>query len=298
MRFFAFGGRISMDIKKTIENDLNTLASEFLNSLEYKINKKQSGFIQLLKLKHWLIEDKPRKVSFSENFCVPNEYENGLRNLIEKIKNGSDGLYRHQSRGLFNGNAKDSMFYDFGIHHLHLGITIDLKHKKMIEGTKDVAFVYINNEEVFFISLMGHGEWHLQNNLRILHKESPDLIQHRKVIGINGDDLTDEEILRCRKLGVNYLINIDGVAYKSESIFNSNGIIEYLIFSDRLHSTIENIVIEQLVNFQKEFNIIESTRIDMSLIDIDFNSFNNFKFKLNYNDNSIIYHVDISEIKN
>ena len=149
MRFFAFGARISMDIKKTIENDLNTLASEFLNSLEYKINKKQSSFIQLLKLKHWLIEDKPRKVSFSENFCVPNEYENGLRNLIEKIKNGSEGLYRHQSRGLFNGNAKDSMFYDFGIHHLHLGITIDLKHKKMIEGTKDVAFVYINNEPEF-----------------------------------------------------------------------------------------------------------------------------------------------------
>lgn len=287
-----------MDIKKTIENDLNTLAAEFLHSLEYKIDINKGGFDQLLKLKHWIIEDRVRNVSFAQNFCVPQKYEEGLEILLNKIKKGCGDIFRYQSRGLFNGNAKDSMFYDFGIHHLHLGITTDLKHKKMIEGTKDVAFVYINNEEVFFISLMGHGEWHLQNNLRILHKESPDLIQHRKVVGINGDDLTDEEILRCRKLGVNYLINIDRVTYKSESIVNFNGIAETVIFSHRLHSTIENIVVEQLDNFQKEFNIIESTRIDMSLIDIDFNSFNNFKFKLNYNDNSIIYHVDISELKN
>ena len=287
-----------MDIKKTIENDLNTLAAEFLHSLEYKIDINKGGFDQLLKLKHWIIEDRVRNVSFAQNFCVPQKYEEGLEILLNKIKKGCGDIFRYQSRGLFNGNAKDSMFYDFGIHHLHLGITTDLKHKKMIEGTKDVAFVYINNEEVFFISLMEHGEWHLQNNLRILHKERPDLIQHRKVIGINGDDLTDEEILRCRKLGVNYLINIDGVTYKSESIVNFNGIAETVIFSHRLHSTIENIVVEQLDNFQKEFNIIESTRIDMILIDIDFNSFNNFKFKLNYNDNSIIYHVDISELKN
>jgi hypothetical protein len=287
-----------VDIKKTIENDLNTLAAEFLHSLEYKIDINKGGFDQLLKLKHWIIEDRVRNVSFAQNFCVPQKYEEGLEILLNKIKKGCGDIFRYQSRGLFNGNAKDSMFYDFGIHHLHLGITTDLKHKKMIEGTKDVAFVYINNEEVFFISLMEHGEWHLQNNLRILHKERPDLIQHRKVIGINGDDLTDEEILRCRKLGVNYLINIDGVTYKSESIVNFNGIAETVIFSHRLHSTIENIVVEQLDNFQKEFNIIESTRIDMILIDIDFNSFNNFKFKLNYNDNSIIYHVDISELKN
>lgn len=278
-----------MDIKKTIENDLNTLASEFLNSLEYKINKKQSGFIQLLKLKHWLIEDKPRKVSFSKKFKLPPKYTEGFQLLSKKCESGTGGLFRHQSRKLFKGNAIDLMFCDFGIHHLHLGIEEDLKHKKMMQGTEEVVFAYLNEEEIFFIKIANHGEWHLKNNLEILHRERPDLIQHRKVIGINGDDLTDEEILRCRKLGVNYLINIDGVAYKSESIFNSNGIIEYLIFSDRLHSTIENIVIEQLVNFQKEFNIIESTRIDMSLIDIDFNSFNNFKFKLNYNDNSIIY---------
>lgn len=45
-----------MDIKKTIENDLNTLVVEFLHSLEYKIDINKGSFDQILKLKHWIIE--------------------------------------------------------------------------------------------------------------------------------------------------------------------------------------------------------------------------------------------------
>jgi len=69
MRFFVFGK--IMDIRKLVSKDLDELAKKFLKNIEYKISKNNGAFEQLLKLKHWLIEDKPRKISFAKDFSIP-----------------------------------------------------------------------------------------------------------------------------------------------------------------------------------------------------------------------------------
>lgn len=282
-----------MNIDKIIEKDLEHLALEFLIAIDYKVDKNKSCFMQVLKLKNWIIEDKPRKVTFAKDFVVSTDYKNGLNLLAKKFKSGSGRIFRHQSRGLFNGKAKDLMFYDFGIHHLHLGIGTDTKHPKMELGTKSVVFVYINNDEAFFIRSALHGEWHLQNSLKIIHQERPDLIKHRIIIDVQGDNLTDDEILKCRNLGCNYCLNIDGTSYMPENTFNSSGQIKEIIYKDYIFEKILSLVNISLNNFVLENKLTAHCRLAITILDFDFIHFKQFKFLLEYESKKVEFNVEI-----
>lgn len=114
-----------MSLKNIINHDLNYLAQSFLLGLGLKVDKKKDSFIQLLKLKHWLISDQPRLVSFSKSFSIPRGYDEGFKKLVGICESGIGGLFRYQSRGLYKGDFNDFMYLDFGIHHLHLGLNYE-----------------------------------------------------------------------------------------------------------------------------------------------------------------------------
>lgn len=277
MRFFV-SGKI-MDIRKLVSKDLDELATKFLKNIEYKISKNNSAFEQLLKLKHWFIEDKPRKISFAKDFSIPIENEAGFKLLIEKFIHGKGGIYQHQSRKLFNGNARDLMLYDFGIHHLHLGVYQDPKHKKMVKGTKTVIFAYINEEEIFFIRSAVHGEWHLQNSLEILDNERPDLISHRKVNGIQGSTLTDDEILFFRNKSINYFIKINDSTYCSESAFNFYGSIQVMMKYDDICLDVEKIINDEINKLKLSYPL-EDENLFIKITDFNFDNLQDFQFEI------------------
>lgn len=269
-----------MNLEKIIYRDINSLATDLLISLDYKVDKKNSSFLQLMNLNHLLIADIPRKISFSKKFKLPPKYEEGFQLLSKKCESGTGGLFQHQSRKLFKGNAIDLMFCDFGIHHLHLGVEEDLKHKRMMQGTEEVVFAYLNEEEIFFIKIANHGEWHLKNNLEILHRERPDLIQHRVVSGLIGENLKDEEILALRKNGYTYFLDIDGTCYMPEEIWGGKNIMKGHAYFIQLKYKIEKIIEEQIQSIPSIQKLIDNEDVDIKLSGLDFNKFKYFYFDL------------------
>ncbi len=241
-----------------------------------------------------MIQDKPRKVSFAKNFSIPIDHRIGLDLIINKIENGRGEIYRHQSRGLFNGNSKDLMFYDFGIHHLHLGIERDLKHKQMVNGTKKIVFVYINDDEAFFLKVDEHEKWHLKDFFKIIHRERPDLIRHRIIPVNEGDEYTDDEIKFIRKIGLNYSLKIDDVSYKSESIvsicgFNS----EIKIYSDYLKNKVEVKLHNCLVKFLSLSKDNEINFENIRITNFDFNAFQHFYLSTEVGSKTIKFKIKI-----
>lgn len=282
-----------MHLEEIIDRDLNSLATIFLKSVDYLINKNDSSFLQVMNFKFWSIKDSPRKISFAKNFKIPPEYEKGFELLFHKIESGTGELFQHQSRKLFKGNAVDLMLYDFGIHHLHLGIKKDLKHKKMIQGTSDVVFTYINKTEIFFIKMSVHGEWHLQKNLKIIHRERPDLIQHRVIKGVMGNVFKDEEILNLRRNGYSYFLEIDKICYMPENYLASKNSVSNLMYFIQLKFKLKKIIEKQILIVQAENNFFDSCKICVKLTELDFYKFEYCSFELIINNEIKSYKVQI-----
>lgn len=283
-----------MDIKGLVERDLDDLASKYLQGINFKITKEKSPFEQLLKFKHWIIEDRPRKISFSQSFLIPPQYKTGLDLIVHKIENGIGEIYRHQSRRLFNGNGNDPMLCDFGIHHLHLGTEDDPKHQQMINGTEKLVFVYINDEEAFFIKVDEHEKWHLQDFLKIIHCERPDLIRHRIIPTEEGDEYTDDEIKSIRRMGFNYILKIEGQSYKSESLVTLSGFnSEITIYSYYLRDKVEVELHNCLIKF---FNYSKDDEVNFKNIritDFDFILFKYFRVSTEVGTKTIKFKIKI-----
>ena len=262
MRFFAFWGDL-LDLKKIIDHDLNVISSKYLESIKFKIDKNSCGFYQFLKFKHSIIYDFPRKVSYSKNFTVPLKYTTAFEKLVFLCEKGNGDLYRYQSRKLFSGRSlPDMMYLDFGVHHLHLGL--NLNKNGMITGTEDVAFVYINDEEIFFIRIAPHQEWHLKKTIEIIASERPDLLVHRLSLGIEGDDISDMEIKCLREKGINYILKIGDNSYKSENVFNSYGSIDITTFEDYLKDKIA----ASIRNFFNDLVRKQDVPLDFSAVEL------------------------------
>ncbi|OTG99787.1 MULTISPECIES: hypothetical protein [Acinetobacter] len=282
-----------MSLNEIIDRDLNKLSTFFLDSLDYKVNKNNNSFLQLMNLKHWFIADKSRKISFAKDFRLPLEYEDGFKILLNKCKSGTGGIYQHQSRKLFKGNTIDLMLCDFGIHHLHLGVKEDSNHKRMVQGTADVVFVYVNDDEIFFIKVAGHGEWHLKNSLEIIHRERPDLIKHRIIRGIKGNSFKDEEILALRSKGYAYFIKIGTVCYMPEQIWAGKNLVKGLAYFIQLKLKIEQIIERQIKIVCSEQNLSNTDEVNVKIVDFDFSKFEDFHFELIVNNNMTSYKAQI-----
>ena len=272
MRFLNFY------MNKIIKNDLNQLAREKLIAVGYKLDNGRSEFHQLLKLKQMIIEDRPRKVSFSNSFYVPKHCEDGLELLVGKIICGNGEIFRHQTRGLFEGKRVDMLSNDFGIDHLHLGRSIN--EKGMVEGTKEVAFVYINDDEAFFIKIALHNEWHVKDNLKKIHYERPDLIRHRISSNLCGSNFTDEEIKKMRDLGVNYCLKIDDTHYKSERLFSlGKETLDVITFSDWFQMRIEEEIYAEIKKIYKDMRSLE-VRVGIQIVYVNFDTLSEIKVNL------------------
>lgn len=270
MRFFIWGNIKTMN--QIIQEQLDFLATAYLQELGFKVSNKYGGFQQYLNFQYFRIRDKPRKVSFSKklNFC--SKYIRELEIMKQKFEGGIGHVYKHQSRKILKGGASfDHMYYDFGIHHLHLSFDIDQKTKKLFKGTEHLLAVYVNEDEAFFIDVIGHNEWHLQSRLALIHNERPDLIEHRVVDYLKGEILTDEEILVLRENGYSYLLDINNTCYQPESILVSGN---FSLITLKKYQSIATTILYQLAKLHSEvFKKINDSNLDQyfyKLIEFDF----------------------------
>lgn len=169
---------------------------------------------QYLSYLHRLIPAIPRTIHKPEGFHCPEKYAQGLRILEEKIRMG-ENLQPYQSRKITSIDYKDMMLNDWGIHHLHLGVDMEIS-RPFIKGTKDVLFALFNKGNAYFLTIAGHSSWSEIEMIKIIHDNFPHVIESwrlKDVIGLSS--VPDNETIRkYRGAQINSPIEIyPGVVY-------------------------------------------------------------------------------------
>ena len=175
---------------------------------------KQHLIISYMGLKHRLIEPKPRKIHYATDFECPDEYKEGLGLLKDKISKGNN-LFPHLSRTIFQPKKHDGMYYDWGIHHLHLGIGPDKKYKHLNQGTKKVLYAFFDVDNAYFLCINDHGKWTDESLLRTLHRDFRHVIEPYKLVGIlpSNEVRNKKERTQLRGSGITVPVEIDGDNY-------------------------------------------------------------------------------------
>ena len=145
------------------------------------------------------------------------EISHGIDFVQEKLEQGDD-VTPHMSKGLFNGNFTDYLLSDWGIYHLHLGLSME---GDFIKRTKEVLFFTVHENRAYFIDVRDHGkngEKHVFAQLDLLQTladEFPEVIQRFEFRGFtNISIITDpKEIIKYRNAGIEIYHKINDKIY-------------------------------------------------------------------------------------
>jgi len=162
-------------------------------------------FYNFLKRK---ITPQPRKIVKANDFTCPPDLLPGLDNLEKKIIAGDD-LTPHLSKRVFRDfEGADYLLNDWGIHHLHLGITME---NGFVKRTIPVLFCIVTEDIIYFIAIKLHGEWTDQSLLTTVYKNWPDLIKSFIIPGAISlvNKQTNKDIEELRKGHVNHFIELE-----------------------------------------------------------------------------------------
>lgn len=157
----------------------------------------------------------PRTIRKARDFVCPPEHLDALVQIENKIKIGNS-INPYLSRKLIDLDYNDLLLNDWGIQHLHLGKTVYTKgnHKGFIEGTKELLYVYFDEECAYFIKILGHSDFTAQILLQTIHDNWPDVLASNHNPHVSGDNLRDIEIKELRRKHANYCLALrDGTSY-------------------------------------------------------------------------------------
>lgn len=160
-----------------------------------------------LNLTKRLVRPIPRVVLKSQTFSCPTELVSGLAEVERKITAGED-LSPHLSRQLRSPSFNDALLNDWGIHHVHLGTTVD--SDGFVTRTGPVLFARFDNTNAYFIDVLPHGSWSLQRLVKELHDNWPSSIKHFRLNGVVGLAITvsDKDVATLRKSNVNTMVDL------------------------------------------------------------------------------------------
>lgn len=162
-----------------------------------------------LNLTKRLVRPSPRTVLKTRNFSCPPELATGLSEVERKISSGED-LSPHLSRLLRNPSFNDPLLNDWGIHHVHLGTTLD--SDGFVSRRGPVLFARFDNTNAYLIDVLPHGSWSLQRLVKELHDNWPASINHFRLNGVLGlaISVSDKDVATLRKGNVNTMVDLGG----------------------------------------------------------------------------------------
>jgi hypothetical protein len=97
----------------------------------------------------------------------------GLASVAQALERGDD-VTPKLSRKVIERTFNDKMLHDWGIHHLHLGDTIE--GDGFAKRTGDVLFVMIQANDAYLIDVRGHTAWTDEELVDIIHTNWPETI--------------------------------------------------------------------------------------------------------------------------
>lgn len=182
-----------------------------------------------------LIPSRPRTVLVSKELKCPDLLIPGYNAFKQKTEVGDD-LTPFLSTRIEDLNYDDDLLNDWGIHHIHLGTTID--GRGFIDRTGPLLFVRFTNDIAYFIAIMPHGSWTKQEMLKILYHNWPESIEPYRAHGFSRLNFTptDKDIKNARNGHLNLMIEIEpGAIYipPGGGLNTAGGSIEVIMVSDR-----------------------------------------------------------------
>jgi len=163
------------------------------------------GFLNWQKRK---VRPVPRKVHLSREFQCPPEFERPMADIQKIIEDGQD-ITPYLSKKISNFDYSDLMLNDWGIHHMHLGETLD--SSGFINRTGQLLFVRFTETDAYFVYVFAHDAWSKQEIVTIIHKNWPNLIEQYKVKNVVGLSFrpTDEDVATLREGKINTMLQLD-----------------------------------------------------------------------------------------
>ncbi|MER2058058.1 MAG: hypothetical protein ABTA16_04495 [Niallia sp.] len=103
------------------------------------------------------------------------------------------------SKRIVDLDYDDDLLNDWGIHHLHLGTT--LESNGFVNRTGPVLFARFDEQNTYLINVWSHGNWTNQDMICIIHNNWPESIEDYRLKEVTGLDqsVTDRDIQIARK---------------------------------------------------------------------------------------------------
>ena len=207
-----------MTQSRTVDIDLHRdLAGIFraeLDRLRYDV-RRISGDVALLRAYYGvcrrLVLPQSRRIIKSKGFSCNPKYHVGLAQIEQVVRDRGD-LTPYLSKKIRDLKYNDDLLNDWGIHHLHLGTSME--KDGFVSRTGPLLHCRFEDDIAYFIDVLPHGSWTLQRLVTIMHENWPDFLSRFRIRGVTGDRLTDEEIKVLRDKRLNYFLKMnDGTVY-------------------------------------------------------------------------------------
>lgn len=209
----SMGERLAIDF----ESDWVTLLRDALRRAGYAVSDAESadmvGMMYFNARRRW-IPRRARAVLFSRTFSCPAEHRAGVDLIVSKCQAAED-LNSHQSRSLFDSASyNDGLLNDWGMHHLHLGLSTE--PSGLAARTDFLLLARVTEDTFYGIDVRPHGAWHDRDLVQIVHDNWPDSIRQYRLDGYGSPEahVTSEEVRVLRRGHITVTLQMsDGTIY-------------------------------------------------------------------------------------
>jgi hypothetical protein len=209
-------------MRYSFDNDVFAWSSSILKRHGHTFPKCDDPLTPLARvftLARSLIAPIPRQIKVAKNFVCPGHLKIGFEQVIGEIAQGVDLSPRASRKQREIKVFVDKMLADWGIHHLHLGTALIEKgrNKGLIQGDKEILFVYMTYDCAYIIGIYDHSSWAKEEILQIVHDNWPELIE---VYRLPRDtelirDVTEADRLGYRNHNINTFTKVRDALYFS-----------------------------------------------------------------------------------
>lgn len=218
--YFSALGATSPPMEIDFDNDILTWSDLTISRLGYQPSgegKAASRLAQVFSILRNRIPPIPREVRIAENFICPQIHDAGFNQIVSEIMNGTDLMRRCSRKQSNQSGYYDRMLLDWGIYHLHLG-TVEItqgRNRSLIQGHKEILFVFITNEVAYIIGIFDHSSWERLQVMKIVHSNWPHLLEPWKLRGVIdlAREVSDDDRRTLRGANINSPFKIEDTVY-------------------------------------------------------------------------------------
>lgn len=152
-----------------------------------------------------IVKSTPRTVHEAAGFSVPEARREGYEALKKRFERG-ESVIAHMSKQIKGLKFQDKMLFDWGIHHFHLGTT--LEEDGFFKQYDEIVYAIVDEHDVYMIAILGHEHWSDKKLLEIILANWPHLLDPYRVDGKPVVNFSSNEVQELRDANVNVMLTL------------------------------------------------------------------------------------------